>query len=160
MGPQERVRARKNLDRKLDAIRKSGISERPQRGWIKAIREALGMTTAQFGRRMGVSQPRAVNVEQAELTGKITMESLERAAEALNCRLVYALIPHESLGAQVEKRARALAERDLSAVSHSMALEDQRARDEDTREQLERLIDKLLDGRGSKLWREHESIAD
>ena len=160
MGPQERVRARKNLDRKLDAIRKSGISERPQRGWIKAIREALGMTTAQFGRRMGVSQPRAVNVEQAELTGRITMESLERAAEALNCRLVYALIPHESLEAQVEERARALAERDLSAVSHSMALEDQRARDEDMGEQLERLIDKLLAGRGSKLWREHDSFAD
>jgi predicted DNA-binding mobile mystery protein A len=112
------------------------------------------MTTAQFGRRMGVSQPRAVNVEQAELTGKITMESLERAAEALNCRLVYALIPHEPLEAQVKKRARVLAERDLSAVSHSMTLEDQRARDEDTREQLERLTEKLLNAPGSKLWDE------
>lgn len=152
MGPQERTRARSNLDRKLDAIRASGILERPQRGWIKAIREALGMTTAQFGRRMGVSQPRAVNVEQAELTGKITMESLQRAAEALNCRLVYALVPHESLEAQVEERARTLAQRHIEAVSHSMALEDQRARDEDTREQLERLIQKLLNAPGSKLW--------
>jgi predicted DNA-binding mobile mystery protein A len=160
MGPQERARARKNVDRKLDSIRNSAISERPERGWIKAIRESLGMTTAQFGRRMGVSQPRAVNVEQAELTGKITMESLERAAEALNCRLVYALIPHESLEAQVEKRARELAERHLGAVSHSMALEDQRARDEDTREQIERLIDKLLNRRGSDLWRESGPVAD
>ncbi len=112
------------------------------------------MTTAQFGRRMGVSQPRAVNVEQAELTGKITMESLQRAAEALNCRLVYALVPHESLEAQVEERARALAERHLGAVSHSMALENQRARDEDTREQLEHLTEKLLNAPGSRLWDE------
>ena len=152
MKPQERAIARKNLDKKLNLLRNSDILTRPQRGWVKAIREALGMTTAQFGRRMGVSQPRASNVEKAEASGKITLESLERAAAALDCRFVYALVPHESLNAQVKARARRLAEKHLASVAHSMALEDQKVLDEDTQAQLERLIGQLLNAPGSKLW--------
>jgi len=154
MGPQERARARKNIDNKLNLLRNSNVLVRPQRGWVKAIREALGMTTAQFGRRMGVSQPRASNVEKAEASGKITLDSLERAAEALGCRLVYALVPHKSLDALVKERARRLAERHVAAVSHSMTLENQRTPDEDTREQSERLAESLLHAPGSKLWDE------
>jgi predicted DNA-binding mobile mystery protein A len=154
MGPEERARARKKLDRKLNSLKNSDALLRPQRGWVKAIREALGMTTAQFGKRMGVSQPRASNVEKAEVSGKITLESLQRAAEALDCRLVYALVPNQSLEAQVKVQARRLAEKHLVAVSHSMALEDQKALDEDTREQLERMIQNLLNAPGSKLWDE------
>jgi predicted DNA-binding mobile mystery protein A len=154
MGPQERAIARKNLDKKLNSLKNSEGLARPQRGWVKAIREALGMTTAQLGRRMGVSQPRAVIVEKAEITGKITLESLERAAEALDCRLAYALIPHESLDAQVKARARARAEKHLASVAHSMALEDQQVLHEDTKAQLERLIERLLNAPGSKLWDE------
>ena len=152
MRPQERAIARKNLDKKLNFLKNSDILTRPQRGWVKAIREALGMTTAQFGRRMGVSQPRASNVEKAEASGKITLESLERAAAALDCRFVYALVPHESLNAQVKARARRLAEKHLASVAHSMALEDQNVLDEDTQAQLERLIGQLLSAPGSKLW--------
>ena len=154
MGPQERARARKNLDNKLNLLRNSEIFSRPSRGWIKAIREALGMTTAQLGERMGVSQPRAVIVEKAEPRGSITLESLERAAQALGCRLVYALVPDEPLEAQVEARARKLAESHLHSVSHSMALEDQSVQDEDGQAQLERLTEKLMNGPGSKLWNE------
>jgi len=154
MGPQERAIARKNLDKKLTLLKNSEALTRPQRGWVKAIREALGMTTAQFGRRMGVSQPRASNVEKAEASGKITLESLERAAAALDCRLVYSLVPYESLDAQVKGRARKLAEKHLASVSHSMALEDQKVLDEDTQAQLERLIERLLNAPGSKLWDE------
>ncbi len=152
MRPQDRTVARKNLDKKLNFLRDSDISVRPARGWIKAIREALGMTTAQFGRRMGVSQPRAVAVEKAEVSSKITLDSLERAAEALGCRVVYALVPQESLEAQVEKRARLLAEKHLKSVTHSMALEDQGVAHEDTQAQLERLTRKILEASGSKLW--------
>ena len=152
MRSQERLIARKNLDNKLNSIKNSGILTRPQRGWIKAIREALGMTTAQFGRRMGVSQPRAVAVEKAEVSGKITLNSLERAAEALGCRLVYALVPQKSLDEQVRYRARLHAEKHLSAVAHSMALEDQSVEHQDTQAQLEQLIEKILKAPGSKIW--------
>ena len=152
MGPEERARARKSLDKKLITLKESEALTRPDRGWIRAIREALGMTTAQFGRRMGVSQPRAYNVEKAEVSGKITLESLKRAATALDCQFVYALIPHESLNEMIESRARMLAKKHITAVSHSMALEDQRVLEEDTRDQYQRLIQDLLHARGTKIW--------
>ena len=144
--------ARKNLDKKLNSLRNLEGLVRPQRGWIKAIREALGMTTAQLGRRMGVSQPRAVAVEKAEISDRITLDSLERAADALGCRLVYSLVPRDSLDAQLKARARKLAEKHHSSVSHSMALEDQLVLDEDANIQFERLIESILNAPGSKLW--------
>lgn len=154
MAAQERATARKQLDKKLNSLKNSEALARPPRGWIKAIREALGMTTAQLGRRMGVSQPRASAIEKAEAAGSIRLKSLERAAHALNCRLVYALVPRESLEAQVQDRARGLALKHLRAVSHSMALENQRVEDADELAHLERLAEALLNGPGSKLWEE------
>jgi len=154
MGPQERATARKHLDKKLNSLRNSEALSRPARGWIKAIREALGMTTAQLGRRMGVSQPRAVTIEKAEVSGSITFDSLERAAHALDCRLVYAFVPRESLEAQVQDRARMLAKKRLGTISHNMALEDQRVSEDDEQTHLDRMIEEILNTPGSKLWDE------
>jgi predicted DNA-binding mobile mystery protein A len=125
---------------------------RPPRGWIKAIREALGMTTAQLGKRLGVSQPRAVAIETAETKGSITLDSLERAARALDCRLVYALVPRKPLEDLVEERASLLANKRLKSTSHSMALEAQDVDAADEREQLKKLTERLIEQAGSKLW--------
>jgi predicted DNA-binding mobile mystery protein A len=127
---------------------------RPPRGWIKAIREALGMTTAQLAKRLGIAQPSAVGLEKAEASKAITLATLERAARALDCTLVYALVPRQPLETIVQERASAKARERLGAISHSMALEDQRVREEDEREQLEGLVQKLLEGPGSALWDE------
>ena len=70
--------ARKQLDKRLKILQNVDILARPPRGWIKAIREALGMTTAQLGKRLGVSQPRVLGIENAEVSGSITLDSLER----------------------------------------------------------------------------------
>ena len=112
------------------------------------------MTTAQLGSRIGVTQPRVVQIEKAERDGTISLDSLERAAQALGCRVVYALVPHESLETRVRDRARALANKRLSSISHSMALEDQRVSEEDEQAQLEHTIEKLVDSPGSRLWDE------
>ncbi|MDX1561591.1 MAG: mobile mystery protein A [Gammaproteobacteria bacterium] len=157
MGPQERQNARSSLDNKLNSLRNSEALVRPPRGWIRAIREALGMTTAQLGKRVGVSQPRAVQMEQGENDGSITLESLRRAARALDCELVYAFIPNQPLEALVRKRAQILASKHMRSVSHSMALEEQRVGERQEQQQLERLVEKLLAGRGSKLWEEATS---
>ena len=144
--------ARKQLDKRLNLLQNVDILARPPRGWIKAIREALGMTTAQLGKRLGVSQPRVLGIEKAEVSGSIKLESLERAAHALDCRLVYALVPRKPLEYLVEDRARELAKKRLRAISHSMALEDQRVDEADEQEHLERLVLKLLNQPGSALW--------
>jgi predicted DNA-binding mobile mystery protein A len=127
---------------------------RPPRGWVKAIREALGMTTAQLARRLAIAQPSAVGLEKAEASKAITLETLERAARALDCTLVYALVPRKPLETIVQERASEKARERLRTISHSMTLEDQRVREEDEHEQLERLVKKLLEGRGSALWDE------
>jgi len=156
MRAKERTVARRQLDKRLNFIRDSEAFARPPRGWIKAIREALGMTTVQLGRRLGVSQPRAVKIENTETKGSTTLESLERAANALDCRLVYALVPRKPLEELVAERAERLAKKRLKSTSHSMALEAQGVDTADEQEQLKRMIQSLIDKAGSELWEEDE----
>ena len=148
--------ARRQLDKRLAPLRDSEALTRPPRGWIKSIREALGMTTAQLGRRLGVSQPRVTAIEKGEVQGSLTLESLEKAAHALDCRLVYALVPREPLRDTIRKRAEHKARSKLASTGHSMALEAQSVEPEAAAEQLQRLISRLLDKAGSELWDEDE----
>jgi predicted DNA-binding mobile mystery protein A len=112
------------------------------------------MTTAQLARRIGVSQPRAVAIEQAERTGAITLDSLRRAARALECELVYVLVPRKPLEELTGDRALALAKRRLVHTRHTMALEDQSIAADDEQDQLERLARQLSEQSGSILWHE------
>ena len=112
------------------------------------------MTTAQLARRIGVSQPRAVAIEQAERTGAITLESLRRAARALDCEVVYALVPRKPLEELTVDRAFALAKRRLAHTRHSMVLEDQSVAADDELEQLEQFAHQLAEQSGSALWDE------
>lgn len=126
------------LDTQLKPLRDMEPLIRPGRGWIKAIREAIGMTTGQFARRLGVSQPRVAALEKAEADGVVTLKSLRQAAEALDCDFVYALVPRKPLEQVVKDRARDVAERQLARTDQTMRLENQavskarmaRARDE------------------------------
>ena len=144
--------ARKQIDKRLSFLQNTDALSRPPRGWIRAIREALGMTSTQFGKRLGVSQPTALGFEKSEARKGITLETLERAANALDCRLVYALVPKNSLESLVEERALKLAKKRLQTTSHSMALEDQRVDEADEKEHLERMVQKLSHQTGSVLW--------
>ena len=154
MRANERASARKQLDKRLNILRKSEALARPPRGWIKAIRNALGMTTAQMGHRLGVSQPRVVAIEKAEVTGAITLATLERAARALDCRLVYGLVPNQPLQTLAGERAATLAGKLLQTTRHNMALEAQSVDAADEQEQLRALSRRLLDQSGSVLWEE------
>lgn len=154
MRSEDRATARRQLDKRLNILKNPDTLSRPPRGWIKAIREALGMTTAQLARRLGVSQPRTVAIEKAEISGSITLDTLERAAHALDCRLVYALVPRKPLADLVEDRARVLAKQRLETTRHSMALEAQNVDKADEDEQLKRLARKLVEKAGSELWEE------
>lgn len=152
MRPKDRALARRQLDRRLTPLRDTQSLARPPRGWIKAIREALGMTTKQLGLRLGVSQPRVINIEKAETSGAITLDTLQRAANAMDCKLVYAFVPRRPLEELVAERAEKCARTILDATSHTMALEDQRADADTEAEQLKKLIRELTEKSGSALW--------
>ncbi len=152
MRSKDRATARRQLDKRLNILRDSNAFIRPPHGWIKAIRESLGMTTAQFAKRLGVSQPRAVAIQKAETKGSITLDTLERAAHALDCSLVFTLVPRKPLEDLVEERATLLAKKYLATTRHSMSLEAQNVDKEDEVEQLNHLRKKLLEKAGSKIW--------
>ena len=130
--------ARWALDSHLKPLRDIPPLVRPAHGWIRPIREALGMTTGQFAKRLGVSQPRVAALEKAEADGVVSLKSLRKAAEALECDFVYALVPKRPLEQVVKDRARHVAERQLARTDQTMRLENQavskarmvRARDE------------------------------
>ncbi|MBI3429073.1 MAG: mobile mystery protein A [Actinobacteria bacterium] len=98
----------------------------PPDGWIRSIRESLQMSQAQLAVRLGVSQRTVHAMEISEVEGRIQVESLKRAADALNCDLAYALIPRRSLEETIRSRARSLAKEQMVAINQTMLLEDQR----------------------------------
>ncbi len=146
------VTASEQLDKRLAELRPLAEAARPPRGWIRAIRESLGMTTGQLAKRMKVQQPRIVELEKAESKGNVTLQSLERAAEALGCRVAYAFVHLKPLTATLEERALQAAERQLSSVEQTMRLEAQAVNDEEQRKRTrQRLADELL-RRPARLW--------
>jgi predicted DNA-binding mobile mystery protein A len=154
MRATNRALARRQIDKQLRPLKNADALVTPTRGWIRPIREALGMTTRQFAKRLGVSQPRAMTLEQSETRGTLTLESLERAAQALNCRLVYAFVPAKSLETLAIERATLIARKRLKPSLHSMALEGKRLDPDDAEEQVKELAGWLLRQPGSALWEE------
>jgi predicted DNA-binding mobile mystery protein A len=144
----------RHLDKRFTGLRRLAQSPRPPKGWLRAIRNALGMTTAQFARRLGVSQPRIIELEQSEVSGSVTLNTLQRAAEALGCRLVYALIPEKPLAETVRERTELIAERQLKAIEQTMRLEDQSVKDATAARDLRRQFVEELLRRPARLWDE------
>ena len=126
---------------------------RPTGGWLRAVRNALGMTTRQLAQSVGVSQAAVVNAERTEARGDITLATLRRYAAALGCELSYALVPLRPLQQVVEERADHIARDQVSRVRHSMALENQSTSKEYLEREIAELRAKLLEGKRSRLWR-------
>lgn len=143
--------ARKHLERRLAPLREVDLT-RPQRGWLRAMREATGMTTRQLARRMGRAQSVIVDAEKSEERDSITLASLRQAAEAMNCVLVYAIVPKEPIDDLLRARASQVAELQFERANHTMTLENQTLSRADQHAERERLIEELLQGPTTKLW--------
>ena len=146
--------ARKNLDRRFAELKPIDRWARPPKGWLRAIRDAIGMTTAQMAARLGVSQPRIVNLERDEVRGVLSLETLSRAAQALDCTLIYALVPNQSLDHMVGQRAEQIAAARISRVDHSMRLENQGLSKQDLQAEHRRVTEELLQGNLRRIWDE------
>jgi predicted DNA-binding mobile mystery protein A len=144
--------ARKHLDRRLAPLRNAEDLTRPPRGWIKAIREAIGMTAAQLGERTGISQSRIARIERGEVSGTLTMKTLRHVAEAMDCTFVYALVPNRPLDDMLRERAQEIADRQLSRADQTMRLENQALTPADLKAERERLVAALLQGDPRRLW--------
>ena len=116
------------LDKGLGPFLAARSVPRPQRGWLRAVREAIGASAAEVARKLGASRQLPLQFEKWEAEDRITLRSLRKMADALDCDLVYAIVPRAgSIKKLVEERARAEAAQRILGVEHSMALENQAA---------------------------------
>src|ERR1035437_1664031 len=139
------------LDKKLAGL-KSEDFKAPSKGWIRALRDALGMSSAQLGKRLGKVSQSVDDWESAEANGSIQLKTLRQAAEALGCNLIYALVPKTSLDYIYQTQVRKIAMRDLKRVAHTMKLEAQGTDDAELESRIDAYIrDKL---RERDIWNE------
>lgn len=151
MSPDQTILARKSLDRRLAPLRDEHLIAPPS-GWIKAIREALGMTTRQLAARMGAARSRVTAIEKAEVTGSTTIKTLREAAEAMNCTLVYAIVPTSTLDDILRDQATKKADAELARHHHTMRLENQALTSTDLIDERKRLLREILAGSPRRLW--------
>jgi len=145
---------RQQLDDALRAYPPAKSSTPPRSGWIRSLREALGMTQSQLGAKLGFSRQSIQDFEKAEAERRITLESLDRVARAMRCQLVYALVPETgSIDDLRRRRAEIVADARLKPTTHSMKLEAQGVSKRERERQRKELVDTLLAGGAGNLWR-------
>lgn len=141
---------RRQLDDKLG---KMGAPSRLPRGYIREIREALEMSSYQLAERMGVSQSTVKDLEASERNETISLKSLERAATALGCKLVYALVPDNSLEQIVTEQSRLRARQLSKTIFRTMALEQQTVKSSENEMLIEELAEDVLRKGKRELWK-------
>ena len=144
----------RQLEQEIKKLQIATQVNRPALGWIKAIREAFGMTARQLGKRLNVSQQRVSELEKNEKEGTAALKSMQMAAEALNCEFVYFLVPRESIEKTMEKQAEQVALKRLTTLSHSMELEDQLVSKKEQHRQIIEFAKELVDTKPRELWNE------
>lgn len=158
MKPQYRRLVLEQLDRTLKRLSCLREVQRPVKGWLRPVREALGMSGKQFAKRLGASAPWVSALEKKELTGSVTVKTMRQAAEALDCVFVYAIVPQESLAAIVRQRAEIVAEKKLGRVSHSMLLEAQQLSQKELTKAFEAEVETLIREMPKELWESHDEL--
>lgn len=148
----DRNTARKALDNKISALPPLQKLQRPHKGWIKAVREALGMNSKQLAARLNVSPPRITALEKSEIDETVTLASLRRAAEALDCALVYSFVPKGSFDEVLKTRARRIAAQVIGKVDHTMRLEAQNLRADKLDDEIENLAEQILRENHKIIW--------
>jgi predicted DNA-binding mobile mystery protein A len=111
------------------------------------------MTNVQLAKRLRLKAPQSVeDMQEYEARQTIKLQTLRKLADALGCRLVYAVVPPKPLDEMRRDRARMIAERRLQRAAHSMKLEAQGVSDLEEAKELERLVQELLAGNPKRLW--------
>jgi predicted DNA-binding mobile mystery protein A len=131
---------REQLDRKLKSQFATLYSDK---GWIKLIREALGMSA---------QQSRISRLENAEIDGDLKLSSLKKIADGLNMQFVYGFVPREGLETMVRDQAQKIARKRMGKVNHTMRLEDQELSQEEQLKSFEDLVQKILIENPKDFW--------
>lgn len=146
--------ARKQLDETVKRFESLKTVTTPKKGWIRAIRDTLGMTGEQLAKRMNVNQQRVARIEQDEKLGKVTLNTMRSAAEALDCVFVYCVVPRNSLEQTVRNQAKLVAKKRMTRSNQMMRLENQELSEKEKEKALKDLIDDITNEMPKSLWDE------
>ncbi len=152
MKAKHKTMARKQLDETLTRLGPLKKVIPPPKGWIRAIRETLGMTGGQLAQRLQTNKQRVSRIEQDEVLGKLTLTTLRSVADSLDCILVYGLVPKHSLEQTLHDRASLLAQNRLTRSHHVMRLEKEAVSHEEQSKILENRVKDLVEEMPKALW--------
>ena len=143
---------REQLDASLQRLGPLLDVTTPPKGWIRAIRDALGMTARQLANRLGVAQQAVARIEKEEPAGSVTIKTMRRIAECLDCVFVYGFVPRTSLEETISRQAKKVAAQRLAQASQTMSLENQALSRRENEQALSDLVDELIRTLPSNLW--------
>ncbi|MDP9900721.1 mobile mystery protein A [Variovorax ginsengisoli] len=136
----------RQVEGELAKWRRAALPSPPPAGWIQTIREALGMTATALAQQLGMTGVGLRKIEASEAHERVTLATLRKVADALDCDLRYALVPRQPLDEKLMARAKSVLAAQLGPVAHSMALEDQKVEDKES-------MDKYLESAARSLIR-------
>ena len=139
----------RNVDRAAQQLANLAV---PSEGWLVLLRKALGMSGADVAKRMGVTRNAVYQAERNELDGAITLKQMEKLAEALGGRFVYAIVPEGRVESVIKAQAWRKAEARIRRASAHMALEAQSLPKQQTRQKIEELAAELMRDMPSDFW--------
>ena len=146
--------AREQLDATLRQFEPLKNIAAPNRGWIRAIRDVIGMTGEQLANRLNVNKQRVSRIEHDEKLGKVKIETLRNVAQALDCVFVYSFVPKSSLEQTVKKQAEVIARKRMARSNHMMRLEKQELSKHEKNKALQNIIGEIIETMPKSLWNE------
>ncbi len=142
-----------HLDQKLNPFLESRKVLIPERGWINTIRTTLNMTMAQLGTKLKITRQGVKKIEESEANGTITLNSLKEVANAMDLKLVYALVPKkETIDDLIETKAEELAQKIVLRTNQNMKLEDQGIGDDKISMTIKDLANEIKREMRKSLW--------
>jgi len=154
MKPKHIKLAREQLDATLERFESLKALVPPGKGWIRAIRDAIGMTGEQLAKRLNTNKQRVSRIEHDEKLGKVKIETLRNVAEAMDCVFLYAFVPRDSLDQTVKEQAKEIAKKRMARSNQMMRLEKQELSEAEKAKAMQTIIDEIVETMPKSLWDE------
>ena len=141
------------LDQKLENFKDSAMVQVPTKGWINTIRTTLNMTRDQLGSKLEMTKGAIQKIEEREALGQITINKLRDVGQALDMKLVYALVPKDgTIDDLIQIKAEKLAQKIVLRTNQNMKLEDQGIGDEKISKTIKELANEIKREMRKSLW--------
>jgi len=144
---------RTQIDKRLKQLRKLNLTQ-PSSGWIRAIRTSLGMSATQLAKRLNVTPQTVKDYENAEEAGTISVATLKKVANAMECDPQVLLVPRDSLETIVKNQALKAAKKIVGHADIQMNLEAQGTAKDFKQKQIKEMAEEIARDMSKELWEE------